>query len=319
MNCVPCFAGTDSVAGASGCSFCTAGKSSEAGSSCTACEVGKTSGPGQAVCSECAANTYTPEEGSTFCTPCPAGLESGAGEGVCTNCTEGSASTPGRGCILCDAGKYAEEGASRCLECAANTKSVSGSSTCTACPDGSDSRVGSSTCTSCAAGKAASSFSSCKQCPPGKYAGQGAHDCAVCDANSYSANAGSSSCNTCQAGSESAPGARICMEIEYMGAVWRAVESQDCNQACAAISKTCSSAKMSQVLSNTTIMAVAHAAGVACTSAEAIDSPETSFAGLGPSFVRQSGLQSGDCSFYDVDGNWSARCDRAGSRFCACV
>jgi len=57
------------------------------------------------------------------------------------------------------------------------------------------------------------------------------------DANSYAANAGSTLCASCPTGTDSASDAKICSEIEYMRAVWRAVESQDCNQTCASVKR----------------------------------------------------------------------------------
>lgn len=154
-NCLPCAAGTYSLAGNSSCSVCQAGtySSSNGSSNCTRCQAGSyASVPGSTACLSCAMGSYAPLQGSSVCSTCAAGSYADAvGSTVCTLCPVGTYSssinaTSSSACKACAAGTYSAAGSPSCAACPAGTYSPSpGSSNCTACPNGTWTQGNSST------------------------------------------------------------------------------------------------------------------------------------------------------------------------------
>ena len=203
-----CYAGTYSLAGASTCTPCPAGKynttnlatsciscsagtynaSSGAGSAsaCISCSAGTFSGEGASTCQTCVAGTYSAEK-ALVCEKCPAGTynpnQGGTSVGVCRSCPAGRYSTTqgAASCESCPPGKYSTTvGATSdnaCTFCPAGTYSVGGKGECDRCPTGTASTT-----------VGATSSSTCISCPPGYFSSTtGATICSPVQAGGYSA------------------------------------------------------------------------------------------------------------------------------------
>ncbi len=208
-DCVNCFAGTYSLAGAvdyRGCIYCSAGSYSsfQGATTCQTCSPGSynknvayfecqvcSSGSyaatsGASTCQICEPGSYSAALGATACQICPLGLYSATqGSSSCTLCAQGTFSSAlgaSTGCLQCVVGSYSTgAGGYACISCPGGTYSTNIlSSSCSACIPGNYAGVGSSTCTSCSAGRystvpGASSVGSCTQCAtdtclsPGQY------------------------------------------------------------------------------------------------------------------------------------------------------
>lgn len=184
--CVKCAAGTySSFAAASICNSCPSGYISNAGATnCYACGAGSIyvylffffvvliitsvfetrvafESNSNTQCTECAAGTFSSEQGASVCTSCPAGFfSSGIGATICTACPAGcifsfcllfmsfylsyltyeavAESQGSSTCTQCPAGFYAPtEGSSKCLPCAAGSANpLIGAISCQFCSAG---------------------------------------------------------------------------------------------------------------------------------------------------------------------------------------
>eukprot|EP00698_Gefionella_okellyi_P024597 TRINITY_DN8731_c0_g2_i1.p1 TRINITY_DN8731_c0_g2~~TRINITY_DN8731_c0_g2_i1.p1 ORF type:complete len:1006 (+),score=161.74 TRINITY_DN8731_c0_g2_i1:352-3018(+) len=186
-----------------------------------------------AVCTQCAAGTYSATAGSTVCSSCPTGtygaIAGAATLSACTACAAGSysAATGASGaavCASCQAGTYSTTGMSSCSLCPSGTYSTmvgaTSAASCVSCPAGTwNTASGASVataCNVCPAGtfsmtSGASSISSCEPCPVGTYntavGMSSAASCTLCAAGTWGASEGVSavsSCKPCAAGTYSA-------------------------------------------------------------------------------------------------------------------
>ena len=202
-SCLECTGGTySSIAGASNCNLCPAGRYSV---------------PGRTTCSRCEYGTYTTGMGTANCTGCAAGsysLATGASTAVnCSLCETGKYS-PGTGyseCILCIPGHYCWSGATRAIPCNAGSYSsargAADIATCNKCATGTYSpSYGYTACISCIPGHYCSSsgVSNPTACPVGTFStATGASTVATCDscaAGTYTPETGSTTCVQCTTG-----------------------------------------------------------------------------------------------------------------------
>ena len=162
------------------------------------------------TCTYCDAGKYT--DASRICQNCDAGKYSAAGASSCTNCAAGSvtntlASSGASTCTACAAGKYSANSQTACTDCDVGKYSAAGASTCTNCEEGKyQSGTGQSSCPYCPNGQYQDSTgaTSCDNCPAGKYGGRNTYGppwCKWCnDGGEYQDNAGQTSCKECPGG-----------------------------------------------------------------------------------------------------------------------
>ena len=149
IACVTCGQGTWSVDGATACSQCPHGMSTQhkGAKSPDLCQPACAPGTfgeqgGLAPCLPCAAGTFASRLGSTACDTCPPGFTSPepSGDSGATACI--AACAPGQvgpngtsPCTECTAGSYAPQaGGEACLPCSVGFYSSSGSAVCSQCP-----------------------------------------------------------------------------------------------------------------------------------------------------------------------------------------
>ena len=176
--CVPCEAGSFSLAGASECTKCSAGtyQNITGQSGCKICEAGSKSASGAAECELCPPGRFAAESGMAHCDPCgPGTAQASAGARKCEPCPVGhfSAETgETTECQACPAGTFADDGATKCTSCGVGTYSDTSVDACLECPKTFSTLVmGSSSlggCT-CAVGKYWSRANDdCRDCPIGE-------------------------------------------------------------------------------------------------------------------------------------------------------
>lgn len=244
-TCVPCGAGTFSLAQATTCLNCSAGSYSSANASaCQACVNGTWSAFSATACVACRAGLYSETVRATSnatCLPCPNGTassDSGVGwQGSCLWCSAGLYATAGStACLTCPNLTYSPAQAASCLGCPAFSDSPAGSSldkcvcragyvqnntfqpfTCQPCLLGTYlSGNQSSACIPCPAGfyglisRAASLDAGCGQCGLGTYSQAQATACILCPAGNFTALNGSSQCMACPTGTWGSSGASAC-------------------------------------------------------------------------------------------------------------
>jgi hypothetical protein len=116
---------------------------------------------------------------------------------VCTNCAAGTFSAAGNveSCTGCAAGTFSASGASSCTSCAAGTFSLSNASTCSSCPANTNSAAGSSRCSPvCSAGSFVNSNNQCQTCAVNTFSAGGiVTSCTACESGRTAAE-GSAVC-----------------------------------------------------------------------------------------------------------------------------
>eukprot|EP00026_Physarum_polycephalum_P002966 Phypoly_transcript_02975.p1 GENE.Phypoly_transcript_02975~~Phypoly_transcript_02975.p1 ORF type:complete len:686 (+),score=105.77 Phypoly_transcript_02975:140-2197(+) len=184
--CEPCEVGEyGSELGATNCSKCALGYTSERGSldssACRLCDYGFY-GVGEGKCELCRPGTFSTELGATSCTPC----------------TNGTYSAPnGQFCIDCAEATYSGEGASACAPCPPGSHSGgTGAAQCTTCKEGYISPVGAVSCTICPVGTFRNSPSSCIFCEAGTFGPGGTDSCQACPYGEISKQ-GQTKCTPC--------------------------------------------------------------------------------------------------------------------------
>lgn len=189
---------------------CAPGHRNAGPGSCVQCDRGRfAAAVGSTSCSDCGANTVSPDAATACETTCPPG-------------TYHDTTSP-QGCAYCQAGRYADtSGLLSCKACEPNSYSFEGATACIdACPDGS---YGSSaqcilcpigkykgsdnSCTLCVAGRFQSETGRneerfCSACSAGTFSGTGSGDCTDCGAGRYTRSAASASCEGCASGKAS--------------------------------------------------------------------------------------------------------------------
>ena len=182
-ECLQCPSNSFSPARSSEASQCTCKQGFKAtGVSCEAysCSPGSYYGePGQPVCINCTAGTYSGGSGqvsSDTCVQCPFGSSSNAAAATIRDCfcNSGWTGVYGGLCRICESGTY---------------KSSAGSNLCTQCPSHSTSPSRSTELTdcSCEPGYSGPDGGECSICPSGKYKDViGRLDCKSCPANTIS-------------------------------------------------------------------------------------------------------------------------------------
>lgn len=199
-NCVPCAAGSFSLAGGV-CQACLPGTFSRMRSSnCSVCPSGTVSkASGSSTCDECPPGRY--EVDHALCLECPSGTVSGPASQTCSQCDAGRVSKGFVACEPCSGGTFATAGSSGCQRCPAGTFSLTASSNCTLCPRGAISKVsGSLACELCPAGRYEVKRQLCSECPGGYTSLTGNDSCSKCKAGFQSPKPGSITCEPCAAG-----------------------------------------------------------------------------------------------------------------------
>jgi len=221
-ECLPCDAGSRSVAGSAICSKCDAGQadtganggcencdagqyriSSMSAVSCTQCPAGfSQSNQGQASCTMCSPGEFNSLSGQASCTLCSKSTYFG-GKGrnsSCTSCPTGWLSTD-RGsakCQACGAGSYGD-GCQLCPLGYARAGTDTDATQCHQCKLGSHTTIeGAATCSKCDLGMFGNTNGDCTTCPAGKYQdGKGEMSCKLCDVDKYLSEEGKSSNADC--------------------------------------------------------------------------------------------------------------------------
>lgn len=191
-QCLDCHPGYEMIGGA--CSICPVGKSSPGGLAaaavCTACAAGTyTNTEGTETCTDCEEGTYQPLTGQTSCAKCPAGTYNTL-----------TAKTNIADCVLCGAGTYSSTVGKT-------------DATCDSCPAGTystaDGATSAATCTNCPAGTyqtlpGQDALADCTDCPAGTYSTlAGATllaNCLDCPIGTYNTGTGKTACTNCAAG-----------------------------------------------------------------------------------------------------------------------
>jgi hypothetical protein len=204
--CVPCQAGTASVAG--GCRVCSAGTySSPDRSACIVCPLGTFSDQAATRCANCSAGTYPNPLLMSTCAPCPNGTYSTEGMPVCRPCTglpsnalwSSGGASEGNCTFACAGGYTLTPNGTACYPCGPGNWSVDG--TCSPCdaPPANAAYVGTG----------ASAVSCPYQCNPGYFRNDTARACVPCPAGTRMLP-GMANCTNCSAGFYSGPGAVVC-------------------------------------------------------------------------------------------------------------
>lgn len=235
-GCIPCANGFISTSDAStSCTACGTGETSNTyhtfcickpgyefdyyGEGCTACPAGSygvSYGDDYSYCSQCNANTYQPDAGSTECLNCPSGSKSSCGASECISCSSGQAAIGGS-CGVCQPGYYYDSYCSECYECYPGSyQPDSGlSQLCQTCATGSFSGFGYSACVPCKKGTALMADGSCKECPAGQYYDMYSLGCYACYSGSFTPKKGIyQSCFNCGPDGFSFEGSKKCKKCK---------------------------------------------------------------------------------------------------------
>ena len=176
------------------CTSCAAGKFKDEISdtvTCEECADGKVSEAGASSCYSCEGNSQ-PKPDKTGCDGCPAGQVMSDGEN--------------KDCALCEAGKFAKQGAMSCSTCSAGKSSPQGAESCTDCDAGKFSKEDTSSCTDCPANEdTLSPGASVCFCAPGHT--RDGTECKKCVAGTWKAEVSDASCQECTNSTHSEPGA----------------------------------------------------------------------------------------------------------------
>ena len=173
-------------------------------SSCDNCPIGKSApAPGLAVCTDCAAGTYSDNpDGAETCYKCFIGKYSSA-----------VASTS---CDICDSGTFnLVEGSVGCDKCPGGERLNDYGNGCITCPDGTFSNPGSTSCTDCehtegyVSEAGTSGAEKCEYCGPGFRANKDTHQCKQCEVGTYSVG-GTDTCSICPSGTDGKKGSSSC-------------------------------------------------------------------------------------------------------------
>ena len=224
-DCVLCYDGKSSGAGAQQCGECSSGQYLT-GSECTKCDIGQYQveqaqsscelcprgffqiETGKALClvcfsgqyqndtektscETCSPGYYQSETKATLCIDCPVGFQQDkAGQALCNRCTPGLYQNKSAQelCINCGAGYYQQQSEQIiCIACA---------------PGQYQNKVRQNSCVGCSAGMFAASGKSegCEACPIGQRAGKEAKECDVCQLGKTTLQTGSKKCSACPIG-----------------------------------------------------------------------------------------------------------------------
>ena len=222
--CYACPAGYyTTMAGATACTQCAAGKYASQGKNCVTCPAGSYSAQGATTCSNCSAGTFSPGN-TASCLNCSGGTYSASGASTCSQCANvtGNAtfsSLPGTNAtncpFACNSGYNYAPAANLCSICAVGQWSATGATVCSTCAQLANATftgVGtnasncpfmcnlgyvsnSTACVPCPAGTKALP-GACAPCLPGSFSGPSRTTCTNC-APGYYSDAGASSCSVC--------------------------------------------------------------------------------------------------------------------------
>jgi hypothetical protein len=223
LSCEDCPANTFSAIGASECTRCEYGFSSDADSSNCSLDLCPAGTQWQAgKCIECPVGYFSSltEFGTYGCLPCDPGTESvSSGSTSCLECVDMTYSPDGSPCQKCPPNSFSSYGASACRSCPSGsivddsadscrpcepgTYALDGD--CAPCAPGLYSQFSRDECVTCGVGFTASDdHMSCEECASGTYstydASSGAHVCTPCPLNKYSSSAGQLQCESCEDG-----------------------------------------------------------------------------------------------------------------------
>ena len=198
--------------------ICNQGYTGDDGSSpaaCAACVAGTYKDfAGSYPCTNCPADSYSPETAETSldtCTACPASTQSVAGSSVITDCVcvVGYTGPDGGECTECEKGKFKDAiGDAACDDCAIGQhQTLTGQTECMDCVAGKYApEPGHVDCLNCPTGRFQPSEGqgACLQCAPGKYNNQigsiTVSDCLNCPTGQYQDVSAQASCKLCGAG-----------------------------------------------------------------------------------------------------------------------
>jgi hypothetical protein len=186
----------------SGCTPCSPGTASTAGSTCTPCNPGTfASTSGQSVCISCPPGKYAPFPGVTSCATVSQGYSVSDVSIVACNNGQYQPTAGQSTCLICGNNTYSSGVFNHTNTFTANGRTsfsslTGGDTVCTSCPTNAISPSGSGSVAAC-------------QCPVGYQLSAG--ECTMCSVGTYKSSPGSGQCITCPVGQfQDVPGQSVC-------------------------------------------------------------------------------------------------------------